>query len=140
MAAVWDLPVIFAIENNGYGLSTPSNEQFRCKQFIDKGIGYGMEAVQVDGNNVLEVYDTVKRLAESIRKNPRPVLLELITFRMRGHEEASGTKYVPKELLEIWGKKDPLNNFERYLLEEGVLDEKMIENFQIGRASCRERV
>lgn len=130
VAAVWDLPVIFAIENNGYGLSTPSNEQFRCKQFIDKGIGYGMEAVQVDGNNVLEVYDTVKRLAESIRKNPRPVLLELITFRMRGHEEASGTKYVPKELLEIWGKKDPLNNFEKYLLEEGVLDEKMIEDFR----------
>lgn len=130
VAAVWDLPVIFAIENNGYGLSTPSNEQFRCKQFIDKGIGYGMEAVQVDGNNVLEVYDTVKRLAESIRKNPRPVLLELITFRMRGHEEASGTKYVPKELLEIWGKKDPLNNFERYLLEEGVLDEKMIEDYR----------
>lgn len=130
VAAVWDLPVIFAIENNGYGLSTPSNEQFKCKQFIDKGIGYGMEAVQVDGNNILEVYDTVKKLAESIRKNPRPILLELITFRMRGHEEASGTKYVPKELLEIWGKKDPLNNFERYLLEEGVLDEKMIEDFR----------
>jgi 2-oxoisovalerate dehydrogenase E1 component len=130
VAAVWDLPVIFAIENNGYGLSTPSNEQFRCKQFIDKGIGYGMEAVQVDGNNVLEVYDTVKRLTESIRKNPRPILLELITFRMRGHEEASGTKYVPKELFDIWGKKDPLNNFEKYLLQEGVLDEKMIEGFR----------
>jgi 2-oxoisovalerate dehydrogenase E1 component len=130
VAAVWDLPVIFAIENNGYGLSTPSNEQFRCKQFIDKGIGYGMEAVQVDGNNVLEVYDTVKRLAESIRRDPHPVILELITFRMRGHEEASGTKYVPKELMEIWGKKDPLNNFEKYLLEEGVLDEAMIEQFR----------
>jgi 2-oxoisovalerate dehydrogenase E1 component len=130
VAAVWDLPVIFAIENNGYGLSTPSNEQFRCKQFIDKGIGYGMEAVQVDGNNVLEVYDTVKRLAESIRKSPRPVLLELMTFRMRGHEEASGTKYVPKELLEIWGKKDPLVNYEKYLLEEAVLDEKVIESFR----------
>jgi 2-oxoisovalerate dehydrogenase E1 component len=130
VAAVWDLPVIFAIENNGYGLSTPSNEQFRCKQFIDKGIGYGMEAVQVDGNNVLEVYDTVKKLAESIRQNPRPVLLELITFRMRGHEEASGTKYVPKELFDIWGKKDPLNNFERYLLQEGVLDENMINQFR----------
>ena len=130
VAAVWDLPVIFAIENNGYGLSTPSNEQFRCKQFIDKGIGYGMEAIQVDGNNVLEVYDTVKRIAESMRKNPRPVLLELITFRMRGHEEASGTKYVPKELLETWGRKDPLNNFEKYLLEEGVLDENMIESYR----------
>ncbi|OFY85072.1 MAG: dehydrogenase [Bacteroidetes bacterium RIFCSPLOWO2_12_FULL_35_15] len=130
VAAVWNLPVIFTVENNGYGLSTPSNEQFRCKQFIDKGIGYGMEAIQVDGNNILEVYDTVKKLAESMRLNPRPVLLELITFRMRGHEEASGTKYVPKELFEIWGKKDPLNNFEKYLLEEGVLDEKMIEGFR----------
>ena len=130
VAAVWDLPVIFAIENNGYGLSTPSNEQFRCKQFIDKGIGYGMEAIQVDGNNVLEVYDTVKRIAESMRKNPHPVLLELITFRMRGHEEASGTKYVPKELLETWSRKDPLNNFEKYLLEEGVLDKKMIESYR----------
>ncbi|MES2140865.1 MAG: dehydrogenase E1 component subunit alpha/beta [Bacteroidota bacterium] len=137
VAAVWDLPVIFAIENNGYGLSTPSNEQFRCKQFIDKGIGYGMEAVQVDGNNVLEVYDAVKRIAESIRKNPHPVLLELMTFRMRGHEEASGTKYVPKELLEIWGKKDPLNNFERFLLEDGVLTEKMIEEF---RAEIKEEI
>lgn len=137
VAAVWDLPVIFAIENNGYGLSTPSNEQYRCKQFIDKGIGYGMEAVQVDGNNVLEVYDAVKRIAESIRKNPHPVLLELMTFRMRGHEEASGTKYVPKELLEIWGKKDPLNNYERFLLEEGVLTENMVEEF---RAAIKEEI
>ncbi len=130
VAAVWDLPVIFAIENNGYGLSTPSSEQYRFKQFIDKGIGYGMEAVQVDGNNVLEVYDTVKRLAESIRKNPRPVLLELMTFRMRGHEEASGTKYVPKELVEMWGRKDPLKNFENYLLQEGVIDENMIATYR----------
>jgi 2-oxoisovalerate dehydrogenase E1 component len=129
-AAVWNLPVIYAVENNGYGLSTPSSEQFKCKQFIDKGIGYGIEAVQVDGNNILEVYDTVKRLAESIRKNPRPVLLELMTFRMRGHEEASGTKYIPQELFEIWGKKDPLVNFEKYLLEEGVLDNTRIEKYR----------
>jgi 2-oxoisovalerate dehydrogenase E1 component len=126
-AAVWNLPVIYAVENNGYGLSTPSSEQFKCKQFIDKGIGYGIEAVQVDGNNILEVYDTVRRLAESIRKNPRPVLLELMTFRMRGHEEASGTKYIPQELFEIWAKKDPLVNFEKYLLEEGLLNEERIE-------------
>jgi 2-oxoisovalerate dehydrogenase E1 component len=122
-AAVWDLPVIFVIENNGYGLSTPSSEQFRCKQFIDKGIGYGMEAVQVDGNNVLEVYDTVKKLAESIRENPRPVLLECITFRMRGHEEASGTKYIDPKLFEEWGKKDPISNYENFLFEKGILKE-----------------
>ncbi len=132
-AAVWDLPVIYLVENNGYGLSTPSSEQFRCKQFVDKGIGYGIEAVQVDGNNVLEVYDTVKRLAESMRKKPRPVLLECMTFRMRGHEEASGTKYIPQELFDIWGKKDPLNNYEKYLLEEGVMSETH-------RDSCRAEI
>jgi 2-oxoisovalerate dehydrogenase E1 component len=121
VAAVWDLPVMFLIENNGYGLSTPSAEQFRCKQFIDKGIGYGMEAHQIDGNNILEVYHTIRQLAESMRKNPRPVLLECMTFRMRGHEEASGTKYVPTELFEIWGKKDPVARFEAYLESESVL-------------------
>jgi 2-oxoisovalerate dehydrogenase E1 component len=129
-AAVWDLPVIFVIENNGYGLSTPSNEQFRCKSFADKAIGYGIEGVTVDGNNVLKVYETVKNLAESIRENPRPVILECVTFRMRGHEEASGTKYVPKELFEVWGKKDPVNNFERFLINEGVITEDTIENLR----------
>ena len=130
VAAVWNLPVIFIVENNGYGLSTPSNEQFKCKQFIDKAIGYGIEGVQVDGNNVLKVYETVKKIAEDIRENPRPVLLECITFRMRGHEEASGTKYVPKELFEVWGKKDPVNNYERFLLDEGVLTEGIIEEIR----------
>lgn len=129
-AAVWDLPVIFVIENNGYGLSTPSNEQFRCKSFADKAIGYGIEGVTVDGNNVLKVYETVKNLAESIRENPRPVILECVTFRMRGHEEASGTKYVPKELFDVWGKKDPVNTFEKFLLNEGVLTEDIIEKLR----------
>ncbi len=127
VAAVWDLPVIFVIENNGYGLSTPSSEQFRCKSFVDKAIGYGIEGVQVDGNNLLAVYSTVKRLAEDIRENPRPVLLECITFRMRGHEEASGTKYVPKELMDEWAKKDPVDNYEKFLLQEGVLQQKDID-------------
>ena len=130
VAAVWDLPVIFAIENNGYGLSTPSSEQFRCKQFIDKGIGYGMEAVQIDGNNILDVYDTVKNISESIRKNPRPVLLECITFRMRGHEEASGTKYIDPTLFEEWGRKDPVRNYERFLLEENILTEEIIVGYK----------
>ncbi len=124
-AAVWDLPVIFCIESNGYGLSTPSNEQFRCKSIADKGIGYGMKAITIDGNNILEVYKTVKKIAEDMRKKPHPVLLECITFRMRGHEEASGTKYVPKELFDEWGKKDPIVNFENYLLETGVLTKEM---------------
>lgn len=127
VAAVWNLPVIFVIENNGYGLSTPSSEQFKCKQFIDKAIGYGIEGVQVDGNNILDVYDTVKTLAESLRKKPRAILLECITFRMRGHEEASGTKYVPKKLMDEWAKKDPVDNFEKYLVKEEVLDQKAID-------------
>ncbi|TGE21560.1 dehydrogenase [Hymenobacter aquaticus] len=130
VAAVWQLPVIFIIENNGYGLSTPSREQFRFNYFIDKGPAYGMEAVQVDGNNVLEVYDTVKRLAEDLRQNPRPVLLEALTFRMRGHEEASGTKYVPQELFEEWGQKDPVENYEKWLLAEGILDEEARMRFR----------
>lgn len=125
VAAVWSLPVVFLIENNGYGLSTPSNEQFKCKQFIDKGIGYGMEAYQVDGNNILEVYHKMSELTESMRKAPRPVLLECMTFRMRGHEEASGTKYVPQELFDEWGKKDPISNYEAFLMAEGVLNESL---------------
>lgn len=121
VAAVWKLPVIFVVEHNGYGLSTPSEEQFAFKYFTEKGPGYGMEAVRIDGNNVLEVYDTIKKLAEDLRENPRPVLLEAITFRMRGHEEASGTKYVPKTLMETWALKDPVENYERFLEESGVL-------------------
>ena len=127
VAAVWQLPVIFLIENNGFGLSTPSNEQFRCKQFIDKGIGYGMEAYQVDGNNIIEVYNKTNELAESMRKAPRPILLECMTFRMRGHEEASGTKYVPQELFDEWGKKDPIINYEAFLMAEGILTETLKE-------------
>ncbi len=129
-AAVWDLPVIFVVEANGYGLSTPSSEQFRCKSFADKAIGYGIEGHSIDGNNILKVYETIKNLAESIRENPRPILLECVTFRMRGHEEASGTKYVPKELFDLWGRKDPVNNFEKFLLNEAVLTEEMIENIR----------
>jgi 2-oxoisovalerate dehydrogenase E1 component len=123
VAAVWQLPVIFVVENNGYGLSTPSNEQFRFKSFVDKGPAYGMEAVQVDGNNVLAVYDLIKTLAEDLRERPRPVLVEALTFRMRGHEEASGTKYVPAELMQEWATKDPVENYEKWLLAEGIISE-----------------
>jgi 2-oxoisovalerate dehydrogenase E1 component len=129
-AAVWDLPVIFLIENNGYGLSTPSNEQFRCKNFIDKAIGYGIQGYKVDGNNILEVYDMVNNLASSMRSNPRAVILECITFRMRGHEEASGTKYVPQELFDEWGKKDPISNYENWLKAEGILTDEMIAEYR----------
>lgn len=122
VAAVWKLPVIFVVEHNGYGLSTPSEEQFAFKYFTEKGPGYGMEAVRVQGNNVLDVYDTILRLAEDLRENPRPVLVEAITFRMRGHEEASGTKYVPKFLMEEWAQLDPVDNYEAYLESIGVLD------------------
>ncbi len=126
VAAVWDLPVIFVVENNGYGLSTPSNQQFRQKQFIDKAIGFGIEGLQVDGNNILEVYHAVNTIAEDMRNNPRPILFEAMTFRMRGHEEASGTKYVPQELFDEWGKKDPLLNYQNYLKEIGLLTDEKI--------------
>ncbi len=130
VAAVWSLPVIFLIENNGYGLSTPINEQFKCRQLVDKAIGYGIEGIQIDGNNVLEVFDVLTEVAENIRKIPKPVLIECMTFRMRGHEEATGTKYVPEELLTEWSKKDPVKNFEAYLIEEGVLDLEIIDRLK----------
>jgi len=129
-AAVWQLPVIFLIENNGYGLSTPSSEQFVCKNFVDKGIGYGIETELIDGNNILEVYHRISQIAESIRKKPRPVLVECLTFRMRGHEEASGTKYVPQELFDEWEKKDPVNTYEKYLLDEKVLTGDLIDSIK----------
>ena len=130
VAAVWDLPVIFVVENNGYGLSTPTNEQFRCEKISDKGIGFGMESYTIDGNNILEVYSTIVKLKKELKDNPRPVLLECVTFRMRGHEEASGTKYVPQELFEEWAQKDPLQNFEDYLLDKKILTDEIIVDFR----------
>lgn len=125
IASVWDLPVIFCIENNGYGLSTPTNQQYRCKDLVDRGAGYGMESIQIDGNNILEVFTKVSEIAESLRENPRPVLIEFLTFRMRGHEEASGTKYVPDELMNDWAMKDPIKNFRSYLIGENLLSEEI---------------
>ena len=125
IASVWDLPVLFVIENNGYGLSTPTNEQYRCENLADKGVGYGMESHIIDGNNILDVYTKITALKASMIENPRPVLLEFKTFRMRGHEEASGTKYVPQELMDMWAEKDPIENFRVYLKETSVLSEEV---------------
>ncbi len=126
VAAVWNLPVIFVIENNGYGLSTPVSEQYLCTQLADRAKGYGMEAVVIDGNNILTVYDTIKGVRDYCIREQKPFLVECMTFRMRGHEEASGTKYVPKELFEEWSAKDPIMNYEAYLIEQGVLTAKEI--------------
>ena len=130
VASVWQLPVLFCIENNGYGLSTPTNEQYNCEHLADRGLGYGMETHIIDGNDVLAVFNQVSEIVISMRKNPRPVLLEFKTFRMRGHEEASGTKYVPKKLMDEWSVKDPISNFENYLLEEGILSETKAETYK----------
>lgn len=130
VASVWDLPVIFLIENNGYGLSTPVNEQYNTEDLKIRAKAYGIEGYKIDGNNVLEVYEAINRIAGEIRKKPRPVLVEALTFRMRGHEEASGTRYVPKELFEEWGKRDPVENFEHDLLEEEVLDKETIQKYR----------
>lgn len=130
-AAVWDLPVIFIIENNGYGLSTPVREQYRCQQLADRAKGYGMEAVTIDGNNILEVYDTIRGVREYCLKHQKPYLVECMTFRMRGHEEASGVKYVPKELFETWEQRDPIKNFEQWLLEEQIVTEGDIAEIRL---------
>lgn len=130
IASVWQLPVLFCIENNGYGLSTPTSEQYNCEHLADRGVGYGMETHIIDGNNVLAVYNQISEIVTGMRNDPRPVLLEFKTFRMRGHEEASGTKYVPKKLMDEWASKDPISNFENYLLEEGVLSETKVETFK----------
>ena len=137
VAAVWQLPVIFVIENNGYGLSTPSSEQYKCEHLADRGIGYGMTSYRLDGNNIVEVYKTLKKIAKKIRKKPEPILIECDTFRMRGHEEASGTKYVPKKLMEEWAAKDPISNFENHLLNSEIIDKDFIEST---RASIKEEI
>ena len=131
VAAVWDLPVIFMIENNGYGLSTPANEQYRCDSLVDRARGYGMGGVKIDGNNILTVYDTIRGVREYCIEHQKPYLIECTTFRMRGHEEASGTKYIPKYLFDLWEQKDPVVRYERYLHEQGVLTEKQTEEIRI---------
>ena len=126
VAAVWNLPVIFIIENNGYGLSTPTNEQYKCDHLVDRAKGYGMEGIRIDGNNILEVYQTVKGVREYCINQQKPYLIECDTFRMRGHEEASGVKYVPKHLMETWSLKDPIKNYEQFLVQENVLTEMQV--------------
>ena len=130
VASIWNLPVLFCIENNGYGLSTPTAEQYNCEHIADRGKGYGMESHIIEGNNILEVYSKVNGIAKSVRKNPRPVLLEFKTFRRRGHEEASGTKYVPDELMQTWEFKDPIANFEAYLIKEGAINSEKIKQMR----------
>jgi 2-oxoisovalerate dehydrogenase E1 component len=134
-AAVWDLPVIFIIENNGYGLSTPTNEQYRCESLISKAIGYGIEGKKIDGNNILEVYETVEQARQYCIKHQKPYIIECMTFRMRGHEEASGVKYVPKELFEEWEKKDPIKNFEEWLIAEHILTQGEVAEFRLATKS-----
>ncbi len=137
VAAVWDLPVIFLIENNGYGLSTPTSEQYRCISLVDKAKGYGMDGVQIDGNNLLTVYNTIKGVREYCIKHQKPYLVEAMTFRMRGHEEASGTKYVPGRLFELWEQKDPVKNFEEYLLKENVFS---VQDIEYIRGEMKEKI
>ncbi len=130
VASVWNLPVIFIIENNGYGLSTPTNEQYNCKNLADRGIGYGIESHIVDGNNIIEVYSKISSLAAKMRKKPRPVLIEFKTFRIRGHEEASGVKYVPKKMIKEWKEKDPILNYESFLIDSKLLTDEDIKEIK----------
>lgn len=137
VAAVWNLPVIFIIENNGYGLSTPVSEQYRCESLVSRAQGYGMEGVCIDGNNLLTVYDTIKGVREYCIREQKPYLIECKTFRMRGHEEASGTKYVPPHLFEEWAARDPVKKFEEWLLLNGILTYSVMEQI---KASMKEEI
>ncbi|RNC85219.1 MAG: dehydrogenase [Balneola sp.] len=125
LAAVWDLPVIFIIENNGYGLSTPTKEQYACERLVDKAKGYGIEGFHIDGNDVFEVMSTIEK-ARKLTLKGKPVLIEAQTFRMRGHEEASGTAYVPQDMFDTWSKKDPIKRMEEYLQSEHKLSEEAL--------------
>ncbi|MDQ2753385.1 MAG: thiamine pyrophosphate-dependent enzyme, partial [Bacteroidota bacterium] len=128
VAAVWNLPVIFLIENNGYGLSTPTAEQYACEHLVDKAKGYGMRGLRIDGNNILEVIETVSSIRTQCIAEGKPCLIECDTFRMRGHEEASGTKYVPPHLFDEWKKKDPISNYETFLLSEDIIRQQEVED------------
>ena len=130
VASVWDLPVIFIIENNGYGLSTPTNEQYKCKDLADRGVGYGIESHIMDGNNIVDVYSKISSIASKMRKKPKPVLIEFKTFRIRGHEEASGVKYVPKKLISDWKKRDPISNYESFLIESKLLNKEDVNEIK----------
>ena len=130
VATVWQLPVLFCIESNHWGLSTPSSQQFRCAHFVDKAPGYGIpeeDAIRVNGNDVLAVFDAVSTAAASVRERPRPILLEFETFRRRGHEEASGTKYYPEGLIEAWEQNDPVDRYVEFLMDRKVLDADRLE-------------
>ncbi|MEM6398452.1 MAG: thiamine pyrophosphate-dependent enzyme [Bacteroidota bacterium] len=138
VASVWKLPVIFVIENNGYGLSTPVSEQYACQSLADRGLGYGMRSLSIDGNNVLEVYQTISKLAAEIRENPEPILIEARTFRVRGHEEASGVKYVPKELIKAWQERDPVEKYINFCVDGVSISST--QNISILRKSIKKEI
>ena len=127
LASVWKLPVIFAIENNGYGLSTPANEQYAIEDLADRGASYGIESHIVDGNNIIDVYRILSKVSKSIRNDPKPILLEFKTFRIKGHEEASGQEYIENSLIDQWAKKDPIKNYEKFLLKEKIISNDSIK-------------
>ena len=128
LASVWNLPVIFLIENNGYGLSTPVVEQFKCEKLSDRALGYGIKGETINGNDIIEVYNVIKNAVKRAKQNKGPTLIEAMTFRMRGHEEASGTKYIDNKHFEKWKKKDPIKLFEFHLKKNEIIDDKYIKN------------
>ena len=130
LAAVWNLPVIFVIENNGYALSTPTNQQYACTNLIDRAVGYGMKSLSLDGNDLLDVYHQFGKIVKKTRNGEGPYLVEAKTFRMRGHEEASGVDYVPEKLINSWNKKDPVLRFETQLKSKKVIDENGIKKIK----------
>ncbi len=127
LAGIWDLPVLFIVENNGYGLSTPTEEAVPIANLADAAPGYGFPGISVDGNDVLSVVMAVQSAAAHARQGSGPTLLEMKTFRRRGHEEASGVKYVPQALMEEWAAKDPVELYAAQMIENEVVTAREIE-------------
>ena len=120
MAAVMKLPFVLICENNQYAYSTPTNRQMACSAIVDKAVGYGIPGERVDGNDVLAMYEATKRAVDQARSGGGPTLIEAVTFRRKGHAEHDDQRYVPKELLEYWIAKDPLDNYIQRLAHDGV--------------------
>lgn len=123
MASIWDLPVLYICENNQYGMSTSVKEAFNIPKISDRKFSYNIEGLTIDGNNVVEVYNTVKHFAEYVRGGNGPVLIECLTYRWKGHSKSDAQVYRTKEEVRQWVEKDPIERYKKFLLDSGAISE-----------------